>query len=150
MKQFVAFRLGNELYGIPITQVHEIIQRPEMTRLPQMPDFVEGIINLRGKIVPVIDLRRRFNMPDSEDKANARIVVTQMSSQLVGMVVDSVQGVSNLQEEAIEPLPESIQAIEREYLDGIGKMQDGIIILINLEKVLTETEKSALLAPEEK
>ena len=146
MRQFVAFRLGEELYGIPITQVQEIIQKPQITRLPQMPDFVKGVVNLRGKIVPVVDLRTRFNMPISGEESQVRIIVTQIGTQSVGLVVDSVNRVSNLSEETIEPLPHTFRSVEKEYLEGVGKLADGIIILLNLEKVLTDTEKMSLNA----
>lgn len=148
MKQFVAFRLSEELYGIPITQVQEIIQKPSITRLPQMPDFVKGVVNLRGKIVPVIDLRNRFNMPVSAEESQTRIIVSQIGTQSVGLVVDSVKGVSNLNEDTIDPLPETVRATEKQYLEGVGKMADGIIILLNLEKILTDTEKISLNAAE--
>lgn len=150
MKQFVTFKLANELYGIPITQVQEIIQKQQMTRLPKMPEFVEGVVNLRGKIVPVIDLRKRFNMPIAYEESEARIIVTQITNQSVGIKVDSVRGVSNLQDVTIEPLPETIRSTERAYLSGIGKMQDSIIILLNLEKLLTEMEKGSLSVSEMK
>src|SRR3989338_693812 len=140
MKQFVTFKLANEVYGVPIIQVQEIIQRTTTTRLPQMPDFVEGVINLRGKIVPVIDLRKRFKIPLSEDDAKVRIIVTQIGNRSVGMVVDAVRGVTNFEESTIEPVPESIRSVEKAYLDGVGKQQDGIIILLNLDKVLSESE----------
>jgi len=144
MKQFVAFNLGSELYGIPITQVQEIIQKPQITRLPQMPDFIKGVVNLRGKIVPVMDLRTRFNMPIGAEESMVRIIVAQLGKQAVGLVVDSVKGVSNLGEETIEPLPATVRSVDKEYLEGVGKLQDGIIILLNLEKVLSETEKVSL------
>ena len=150
MKQFVAFKLATELYGIPITQVQEIIQKPQITRLPQMPEFVKGVVNLRGKIVPVIDLRKRFNMPVGTEESQVRIIVTQISNQSVGLVVDSVKGVSHLSEETIDPLPATVRSVEKEYLDGVGKMPDGIIILLNLEKILTETEKISLNTTENK
>jgi len=150
MKQFVAFKLVNEIYGVPIVQVQEIIQKPQMTRLPQMPDFVEGVVNLRGKIVPVIDLRKRFNMDFSSDIAKTRIIVTQIADQFVGFTVDSVVGVSNLNEDAIEPVPESIgKKGGREFLSGIGKMENDMMILLDLEKVLSAMERTSLSSAEQ-
>ena len=150
MKQFVSFNLADELYGIPIMSVQEIIQKPQMTRLPQMPVFVEGVVNLRGKIVPVIDMRKRFHLTAGNEDANLRIIVIKVAQQSVGMIVDSVKGVCNLNEDSIEALPESIRSIEREFLEGIGKMQAGIIILLNIEKVFSDMEKNSFTAPESK
>ena len=142
--QIVVFGLSNEEYGIGIAQVQEIIRPVGITRIPGMPTFVEGVINLRGKIIPIIDLRDRFGLTKKEDDANTRVVVAEVSSQTVGLVVDSVSEVLRLANDAIDPLPPTITDIDAEYLKGVGKMDRRLIILLDLDKVLTDLEKSTL------
>ena len=107
-------------------------------------DEVEGVINLRGKIIPIIDLRDRFGLVKKDDDANTRVVVAEVSSQTVGLVVDSVSEVLRLQNDSIDPLPPTITNIDGEYLKGVGKLDRRLIILLDLEKVLTDLEKTTL------
>ena len=142
--QLVVAKLANEEYGIPITQVQEIIQIPSITRVPGIPGFVEGVINLRGKIIPIVDLRKRFNLTQEQFGENTRIVVTTIDNQSIGLLVDSVSEVIRLSNDAIDPIPPKISQICSEYLSGIGKFEKRLIILLNLEKLLTDFEKSAM------
>ena len=142
--QLVVFSLANEEYGVAIGQVQEIIRPQGITRIPGMPSFIEGVINLRGKIIPIIDLRDRFSLVKKESDANTRVVVAEVSSQTVGLVVDSVSEVLRLANDAIDPLPPTITNIDGEYLKGVGKLDRRLIILLDLEKVLTDLEKSTL------
>ncbi|MBI5555058.1 MAG: chemotaxis protein CheW [Elusimicrobia bacterium] len=142
--QLVVFNLANEEYGVAIGQVQEIIRPQGTTRIPGMPSFIEGVINLRGKIIPIIDLRERFSLVKKESDARTRVVVAEVSSQTVGLVVDSVSEVLRLANEAIDPLPPTITDIDGEYLKGVGKLDRRLIILLDLEKVLTDLEKSTL------
>lgn len=144
-KQLIVAKLGNEEYGIEITQVQEIIKVPQdITRIPDMPEFIEGMINLRGKIVPIIDLRKRFNLKQKEISEETRIVVASIESQLSGFVVDSVNEVLRVSSDIIEPVPSPVASIGIEYLNGIAKLGNRLIILLNLEKILSDIEKSSL------
>lgn len=142
--QIVVFGLSNEEYGIGIAQVQEIIRPVGITRIPGMPAFIEGVINLRGKIIPIIDLRNRFGLTKKDEDANTRVVVAGVSSQTVGLVVDSVSEVLRLANDSIDPLPPTLTDIDAEYLRGVGKMDNRLIILLELEKVLTDLEKGTL------
>jgi len=142
--QMVVTSLSNEEYGIPIMQVQEIIKIPEITRIPNMPDFIEGVINLRGKIVPVIDLRKRFNLQQHQHSEDTRIVVSTIETNSVGLIVDSVSEVIRLSSSVIDPIPPAISHIGTEYLNGVGKLDSRLIILLNLEKILSDLEKSSL------
>lgn len=142
--QLVVFNLANEEYGVAIGQVQEIIRPQGITRIPGMPSFIEGVINLRGKIISIIDLRDRFSLVKKENDVNTRVVIAEVSSQTVGLVVDSVSEVLRLANEAVDPLPPTITKIDGEYLKGVGKLDRRLIILLDLEKVLTDLEKSTL------
>ena len=143
-QQLVAFFLANEEYGVPIIQVQEVIRKPDITRIPGMPDFIDGVINLRGKIIPIIDLRKRFGLANKEDTDKTRIIVTKATDQIIGLVVDGVSEVVHLNDEQIEPIPQSIASIDAEYLSGVGKLAKRLIILLNLEKLLSDLERIAL------
>lgn len=132
-------------YGVPITQVQEIIPMTKPTRLPQVPDFVEGIINLRGKIIPIIDLKKRFDMEATEITSDTRSVVVEVSGQTVGIIVDEVSEVLRLSKDNIEPPPAAIGGITAEYLTGVGKLEDRLLILLDMDKILTEQEKAELV-----
>ncbi len=134
--QIVRFMVGKESFGVDIGRVQEIVTVPEITRVPDTPDFVEGIINLRGKIVSVVDLRKRlkFNCTGT-DKKN-RILVTEIEGKVVGLIVDEVSEVLRLNPDNIEPPPELVNSVGAEYITGVGKLVDGIILLLDLGKVL--------------
>lgn len=132
-------------YGVPITQVQEIIPMAKPTRLPQVPDFVEGIINFRGKIIPIIDLKKRFDMEATEITSDTRSVVVEVSGQTVGIIVDEVSEVLRLSKDNIEPPPAAIGGITAEYLTGVGKLEDRLLILLDMDKILTEQEKAELV-----
>lgn len=146
--QVVAFRIGEEEFSIPILAVQEIIRMVEITRLPNVPDFVEGVINLRGKVIPVVDLRKRFGLPGKERDGGSRIVIVSLDGEdgdgTVGLIVDSVSEVLRLDIEAIEPLSGIGTGIGVEYIDGVGKVGERLIILLNIHKILTSEEKEAL------
>ncbi|KAB2951832.1 chemotaxis protein CheW [Heliorestis acidaminivorans] len=146
--QLVVFKLGSEEYGVPITQVQEINRLMTPTKIPQSPPFVEGIINLRGKIIPVIDLKKRFNLPLVDHTANTRIIVINIGENTVGVVVDAVTEVLRLPMSSLEPPPPMISSISVDYLKGVGKVGDRLLILLDLDKILTEKEKEQLAATE--
>ncbi|HOD41867.1 MAG TPA: chemotaxis protein CheW, partial [Candidatus Wallbacteria bacterium] len=121
-QQLVSFRLGVEEYGVSIMKVQEIIRMQEITKVPQMPDFIEGIINLRGNVIPIIDLRKRFGLSCAEKTIDSRIVVVSVRERIVGIIVDGVSEVLRLSEEQIEPPPPAVSTAGREYIKGVGKL----------------------------
>ncbi len=142
--QVVSFKLGSEEYGVDIAQVQEINRMVAVTHVPRAPQFMEGVINLRGQLIPIIDLRARFGMPRAEHTKNTRIVVTEIGAKRVGMVVDSVSEVLRLPVEDIEPAPEMITGVETEYIRGVGKIEDRLIILLDLARIISGAEKREL------
>jgi purine-binding chemotaxis protein CheW len=142
--QVVSFKLGPEEYGVDIAQVQEINRMVAVTNVPRAPVFMEGVINLRGQLIPIIDLRTRFGMPRAEHTKNTRIVVTEIGGKRVGMVVDSVSEVLRLPLDAIEPAPDMITGVDTEYIRGVGKIDDRLIILLDLAKIVTGSEKREL------
>ena len=142
--QVVSFRLGSEEYGVDIAQVQEIIRMVEITHVPRAPRFMEGVINLRGQLIPIIDLRTRFAMHRAEHTKSTRIVVTEIGSKRVGIVVDSVSEVLNIPIEQVEEAPDMIAGVGTEYIQGVGKVNDRLIILLDLTMVMTGEEKAQL------
>jgi purine-binding chemotaxis protein CheW len=143
-QQLVVFQLGAELYGVEIARVHEIIRLQTVTRVPHAPAFVEGVINLRGKVIPVVDLRRRFGLPLAEHTRASRIVVVEIGDQVVGIVVDGVSEVLRVNNATIEPPSPVVAGVESDYLHGIAKLPDRLVILLNLDRVLARDERRAL------
>lgn len=150
--QMVIFTLktGNTVgeYGVPITQVQEINRLTSPTKLPQVPDFVEGIINLRGNVIPIIDLKKRFNLATTEYTDDTRIIVVEIETQTVGIIVDEVAEVLRLPVASIEPPPALVGGITSEYLTGVGKLDDRLIIMLDMTRILTEGEKLELKSVE--
>jgi purine-binding chemotaxis protein CheW len=149
-EQLVVFELAHESYGVDIGAVNTIIRMQEITEIPRSPDFVEGVINLRGSIIPVIDLRKRFSLPMTEQTKASRIVVVESCGQLIGMVVDAVTETLRLQQDAIEPPSPIVTSVDSEYVRGVGKLENRLVILLDLDKVLTSKEIDALRAVEKK
>ena len=145
--QLVIFQLGGEEFGVEIMQVQEIIRMPDITRIPQSPEYMEGVINLRGKIIVVINLDTRFDLHSKERDDNSRIVIVEVGDNVVGMVVDSVSEVLRLSTSNVEPAPEIISSkIRADYLKGVGKLDDRLLILLDLERVLSGDELSQVAA----
>jgi len=137
--ELVGFRLEGEEFGVPIRDVREIIRMQEVTRVPRAPDSVEGVINLRGQIVPIIDLRRRLGMSSKENDRDTRIVIVELDGELAGFVVDSVTEVLRVPGDQIEPPPDMV--VKQEYITGVGKLEDRLLILLDLCKVLSKEEQ---------
>ncbi|MFW5855867.1 MAG: chemotaxis protein CheW [Bacillota bacterium] len=134
--QYVIFQLGPEEYGIEINMVKEIIKPTRITNVPNTDEHVLGVINLRGQIVPVVDLRNRFDFDNEKISENQRIITVEVSNTLIGLMVDDVNEVLWLNEEEIEPPPEVAGGIKQEYLKGVGKVDERLLVLINLEQLL--------------
>jgi purine-binding chemotaxis protein CheW len=135
-RQYLAFHLSDEEYALDITQINEIIKVREFTDIPRAPEFVLGIISLRGVVVPVFDLRQRLNLGGSELMLSSRIVVCSLNDITVGLLVDSINQVINLVDEDVEPPPGVLSGLDREMVAGIGRYQKRMIILLNLPRVL--------------
>jgi purine-binding chemotaxis protein CheW len=148
--QFVVFELGQERYGAPIERVREIIRPPEITRVPRAPEFVEGVINLRGRIVPVVNLRRRFGFPEcAATHATRIVVVVDEAGATVGLVVDAVAEVARIHPDAVEPAGAIVASLDNDFLRGIVKRPDDLIVLLDVDRVLDERSRvdAAELAP---
>jgi len=139
MIQVVIFNLGDEKYGVETSQVKEIIRVDEITSIPNAPHFVEGVINLRGQITTIINLRKRFGREPKNIDNDTRIIVFDHEGSTVGIMVDTVIEVRHLSTDDIETLPDIITAREEsKFLKGVGKLPDGLLILIDLSKVIGE------------
>lgn len=143
-QQLVVFDLSTESYGVDIGAVREIIRLQDITKVPRTPEFVEGVINLRGKVIPVVDLRKRFGLPAEAESKENRIVVVDIGAQDIGVIVDAVTEVLRIATESVEPPASVITTADSEYLLGIAKLDSRLIILLDLEQVLTQSEHNTL------
>lgn len=145
--QMVVFQLGGEEFGVEIMKVQEIIRMPEITQIPQSPDFVEGVINLRGRIIVVINLDKRFNLKSKEVDENSRIIVVEIGNNVVGMIVDSVNEVLRIPASSVDPAPELVMSrVSKDYITGVGKMDNRLLILLDLARVLDRKEVEEISA----
>jgi purine-binding chemotaxis protein CheW len=144
LRQFVSFVVAGEEFGVNILTVQEIIRPVDITRVPHAPDFVEGVINLRGRILPVIDLRTRFGFPGRDHGEDSRIIVVEIGPQTVGFMTDAVQEVLRVDVTSIEPAPELAVGIDAGYLRGVAKLDERLLILLDLENLLSTEEEKAL------
>lgn len=138
--QLVVFKLGAEEFGVDISQVREIIKTVDITRMPDTPEFVEGVINLRGAITLVMDLRKKLGITSEDFDKDARIVIIELESNIIGMMVDSVAEVLRISSKDIDTETMNASQIGAEYIRGVGKLEDRILILLDLRRVLTGQE----------
>lgn len=143
-QQYVIFQLEKETFGIDIAKVWEIITPKTITKVPHTASFIEGIINLRGQVIPVIDLRKRFGLPTGERTRSERIVVIEIEGNTLGMFVDGVSEVLHINSDQVEAPPPAVTNVDSDYLAGVAKLEERLIILLNLDKVLANHEKLAL------
>ncbi len=139
--------VGDEEFAVPILSVQEINRMMQITRVPQSPDFVEGVINLRGKIIPVIDLRKRFGLQAAEQSADSRIIVVEVASRVIGFTVDQVNEVLRISPEIVEPPPQMVCGMstsKADYVQGVGKLNDRLLILLDLERLFSDAEIAAV------
>jgi purine-binding chemotaxis protein CheW len=144
--QLVVFELANEFYGINIAVVESIIKMQAITQLPQTPTYIKGVTNLRGTVLPVIDLRIRFGLASQQDTKQTRVIIVTMGNIKVGVMVDGVSEVLRVSDEIIEPLPPMVNAVNSDFLKGIVRLQDRLIILLEVERVLDLQEQESLAA----
>jgi purine-binding chemotaxis protein CheW len=153
--KYLTFVLGRETYGLQILKVQEIIGILPVTRVPRTPAFMRGVVNLRGKVIPVIDLRRKFEMPDVPDGERTCIIVVQLegtgSKVITGIIVDEVSEVMNVASEQLEPAPDFGSEAKTDFILGMGKVGQKVVMLIDAEKVLSRQEVAAVenLQPKE-
>lgn len=136
----VGFRIGAETFGVPISLIHEIVRVPEITAVPDAPEFVEGVMNLRGRIVSVVDLRKRFREKAPEKSRKNRILVTELEGKMVGLIVDAASEVLKVPQGEVELPPTVFEEGELQYVTGVGKLNGRLIILIDLNKLLQKGE----------
>jgi purine-binding chemotaxis protein CheW len=138
--QIVGFRVGRETFGVPISLVHEIVRVPDITAVPEAPDYVEGVINLRGKIISVVDLRKRFGERRISPHKKNRILVVEVDGKMVGLIVDAASEVLKVPETEIDLPPNVFEEGELHYVTGVGKLRGRLIIMIDLTKILQKGE----------
>jgi purine-binding chemotaxis protein CheW len=144
--QLVSLRLAQEEYGIEITKVQEIILMGEITRVPQTPDYIKGLINLRSTVIPIVDLRLRFGLPQEEVTDETRIMVVNVMGKTIGIIVDAVSEVLRISKDQIAPPPPTVAGLGREYLTGLVKLDNRLLILLDIDKILGQEESVAVEA----
>ncbi len=144
--QLVSFFLGEDEFGADILMVQEIIRIQPITRVPNAPHFVEGVINLRGKVIPIVDLRKRLNVSGTaEDPRKVRVIVVDVEGKITGFIVDSVSQVLRIPQSTIDPAPSIVSVdIDSEYIVGVSKLTDRLLILLNFNKILSKKETREL------
>ncbi len=142
--QLVVFELGDESYGVDISRVQDINRMQEITEIPHAPESVVGVINLRGRVIPVIDLRKRFGLPDAVHTKDTRIVVVHLEGNLIGVIVDAVSQVLRIPADIVEQPSPILAGVDSRYLRGIAKLADKLVILLDLDFVLSRREQEAI------
>jgi len=141
--QLVSFRLAQEEYGIEITKVQEIILMGEITRVPQTPPYIKGLINLRSTVIPIVDLRLRFGLAQEDPTDETRIMVVNVAGKTIGIIVDAVSEVLRISHDQISPPPSTIAGLGRDYLTGLVKLGDRLLILLDIDRILGQEEAAA-------
>jgi len=132
----VVFKLGREEYGVNILQVQEIKRMTEITRVPHSPDYIKGVMNLRGSVLPVIDLKRRLNIPPQEHTEDTRIIIIKVEEIAVGMIVDAVSEVTIINQSDIEPPHTVVVGVTADYISGVGKLENRLLILLRSDVII--------------
>jgi purine-binding chemotaxis protein CheW len=142
--QLVSFNLDKEEYGVEVLKVREIIRMPVVTRVPNTPHYVEGVINLRGKVIPIISMRKKFGLMDAESDKQTRIIVMEVDGELKGFIVDAVSEVIRISSSEIQPSPAVVASgIDQECIAGVINQSERLLVLLDLEKMFTRDEKNA-------
>ncbi len=140
--KLVSFKIGEEEFAIDILLVQEIIKLMDITRVPRSPGYVEGVINLRGRVIPVINIRKRLTLPPREFDKDTKIVVIDLAKKTLGFIVDSVSEVIEIEKSTIEPPPSVMGEVDSQFISGVGKLADRLLVLMDLEKVLSRDYQS--------
>lgn len=144
--QLVTFSIGEEEFGVNILKVQEIIRTMDITKVPRAPEFVEGVINLRGKVIPIIDLRSRFGLSSKPEDKDTRIIVIEINNIIVGFVVDAVSEVLRIPAGTVEPPPPVVAGVESDYISGVGKLKERLLIMLDLDRLLSTEDMDMLNA----
>jgi purine-binding chemotaxis protein CheW len=139
--KYLTFKLAAEEFGLEILKVQEINKMMNITRIPNAPAFIEGVINLRGKIIPIVDLRKRLGFREQPYDKSTRIIVVELEGLVLGFIVDSVSEVLRIPANTIEPPPSMVAGIESEYIEGVGKLDERLLILLELKKIFSSPER---------
>lgn len=148
--QLVTFTLGGEEYAVDILKVQEINRMKEITKVPNAPYYVEGVINLRGKVIPVVSLRKFFGLPEEEDRAKQKIMIMDIQGTTIGLIVDTVSEVLRISSEIVEPPPSMTYSVSSEFISGIAKLEDRLIILLDMDKLIGKEESQSMVGIAEK
>jgi purine-binding chemotaxis protein CheW len=140
--QLVSFKIGQEEFGVDILKVQEINKLVQITQVPNAPEFVDGVVNLRGRIIPIIDMRTRLHLPKREHDKNTRIIVIELNNNTIGFVVDAVSEVLRISRDIIEEPPAISKGVNAEYITAVAKLEDRLLILLDLERLLTVEEEA--------
>ncbi len=139
-QEYVTFHLNEEVYAFEALRVQEIIELSNITKVPHLPDYLKGVINLRGTIIPVVDLKAKFGMVTDEYKKHTCIIVTEFSGGVMGLIVDAVSDIINMPKESISEPPSFGEKINTEFIAGMGKVNDNLVLVLDVDKVLTADE----------
>ncbi len=141
-RQYVTFGLNNEEYAVDALNVQEIIEMASITHVPHLPGFFKGVINLRGTIIPVVDLKLKFGMASESYRKHTCVIVTEFSGGVMGIIVDSVSDVMHMPKESVSATPSFGSQIKTDFIKGMGKVSDSLVLILDINKVLTEEEAS--------
>lgn len=147
--KYLTFQTDGQLFGVPIADVVQIVGMQNITEIPEFPYYAKGIINLRGSIIPVVDIRLRFNKPEAAYTERTCIIVTNMKDNLIGFIVDEVDEVTSIEADQISAPPRMAENVAESYLTGIGKLEKNVVLLINTARVLGEQEMQMLISAAE-
>ncbi len=142
--QLVSFKLSDETYGIEITKIREIILVGQITRVPETPHYIKGLINLRSSVIPVIDLRARFALAENELTQDSRIMVLNVGRRTIGIVVDSVNEVLRVSQDQISPAPPTVASLGNQYMTGLVRLEDQLLILLDVDRLFGEEATAAM------
>ncbi|MBF0558033.1 MAG: purine-binding chemotaxis protein CheW [Nitrospirae bacterium] len=143
-QEYVTFYLNEEVYAFEALRVQEIIELTDITKVPHLPDYLKGVINLRGTIIPIVDLKQKFTMGSGEYKKHTCIIVTEFSGGVMGLIVDAVSDILNLDQESISATPSFGTKINTEFIAGMGRVDDGLVLVLDVEKVLSPEEATVV------
>jgi purine-binding chemotaxis protein CheW len=139
--QIVTFRLGNAEYGIDIMQAKEIIKMEKITLIPNAPEYVEGVINLRGNVIPIIDLKKRFHLEEGEGEQDTGIIIVRVENVEMGIIIDSISKVISIPEDDVQPPPPVFAGIGQKYIQGVARLEDRLLIILDLQKLFAFEEE---------
>ena len=142
--QLAVFLLDGQQYGLDIVKIKQIVRPLKITKLPQAPGFLEGVVNLRGVVIPVIDMRKRFGLSARDSESNTKVIIASVARKVVGIIVDDVTEVIPVPQHEIQPPPRVVHGVQSNYLLGVCRYKDDILLILNLDEILTAEEKISL------